>query len=173
MEKTNKRSQEKRKINKQWTKDEITILIEMFEARPDLWDPSRSNYSNRYGHKPFRICFGKLFFSRLISIVHILFTAYSRVHKQNIVEEIATRLKVTVSEITSKFHSLRSQFNRECSKEKKQKSGSASSEAYISKWEYMSSLQFLKAKTVAGETVSSLVRFVFVLFIQSNKFKRI
>lgn len=48
MEKTNKRTQDKRKVNKQWTRDEIKLLIEEYEARPDLWDPSRSNYINRY-----------------------------------------------------------------------------------------------------------------------------
>lgn len=40
-------SQNKRKINRQWEKDEVKALIESFEARPDLWDPSRANYSNR------------------------------------------------------------------------------------------------------------------------------
>lgn len=87
-----------------------------------------------------------------------LFHSHSRNHKQTLVEEIAASLNVTVAEITSKFHSMRSQFNRECSKEKKQKSGSASNENYTSKWEYMSSMQFLKAKTVTGETISSLVQ---------------
>lgn len=86
------------------------------------------------------------------------FHSYFRNQKQNLLEDIADKLNVTVCEITSKFHSMRSQFNRECSKEKKQKSGSASDENYTSKWEYMSSMQFLKVKAAASETISSLVQ---------------
>lgn len=50
MDKTKKQTQDKRKVNKQWTKEETKILIEEYESRPDLWDPSRSDYSNRYAH---------------------------------------------------------------------------------------------------------------------------
>lgn len=50
--------------------------------------------------------------------------------------------------------SLRTQFNRESSKEKTQKSGSSSNELYKSKWEYMSSLHFLKMG--AGATLMSV-----------------
>lgn len=55
--------------------------------------------------------------------------------KQKLLEEIAQLLKVTSDEVVAKVHSLRSQFNRESSKEKKQKSGAASEENYTSKWE--------------------------------------
>lgn len=48
MEKTNKRTQDKRKVNKEWKKDEIQTLIEEYEARPDLWDPARPDYCNRF-----------------------------------------------------------------------------------------------------------------------------
>lgn len=80
--------------------------------------------------------------------------------KQKSLEEIASKLNVTAQEVTAKLHSLRSQFNRECSKEKKQKSGSAANEAYTSKWEYMQCLRFLKANTVTGVTISNLVIFL-------------
>lgn len=126
MASANKSSTNKRKINRQWEKAEIKILIEEYEARSDLWDPQRPNYMNRN-------------------------------IKQKLIAEIATKLDVTADEINAKFHSLRAQFNRECSKEKQQKSGSGSNENYTSKWEFMSSLRFLKAKTVAGETRSSMV----------------
>lgn len=98
-----------------------------------------------------------------------LIDKHSRNRKQTLSEEIASTLNITVAEITSKFHALRSQFNRECSKEAKQKSGSGSNEVYTSKWEYMSTMKFLKTKIVAGETVSSLVRFIhyFCLFNQN------
>lgn len=36
-----------RKIQKKWTAAEVNRLIELFEQRPDLWNPSRENYSNR------------------------------------------------------------------------------------------------------------------------------
>lgn len=44
-----KSNSKKRKISKQWERNEIKKLIEAVEARPDIWDSSRSNYSNRYG----------------------------------------------------------------------------------------------------------------------------
>lgn len=37
----------KRKVNRQWDKNEIKKLIEELESRPELWDPSSSNYPNR------------------------------------------------------------------------------------------------------------------------------
>lgn len=119
-------NQKKRKITKSWEKNEIKRLIEAVEARPDIWDSSRPNYSNRN-------------------------------IKQKLLQEIATDLKVTCQDVTAKFHALRTQFNRESNKEKQQKSGSASSENYVSKWEYMSSLQFLKSNNVPGITFSNLV----------------
>ncbi|XP_031637850.1 uncharacterized protein LOC116350247 [Contarinia nasturtii] len=76
--------------------------------------------------------------------------------KQKLLQEMAISLNVTSQEISSKLHSLRTQFNRECSREKKQKSGSGGDEIYISKWEYMSSLHFLKVGSVSGETFSNL-----------------
>lgn len=36
-----------RKVTKTWSKDEVRTLINELESRPDLWDPSRQNYSNR------------------------------------------------------------------------------------------------------------------------------
>lgn len=36
-----------RKVTRQWSKSEIKTLIHEFEARPDLYDPSRRNYPNR------------------------------------------------------------------------------------------------------------------------------
>lgn len=47
MEQANQSKQKNRKINRQWSKIEIKNLIEEFESRRDLWDPSRGNYSNR------------------------------------------------------------------------------------------------------------------------------
>lgn len=47
MDQTNQSKQKNRKINRQWSKIEVKSLINEFEARPDLWDPSRANYSNR------------------------------------------------------------------------------------------------------------------------------
>lgn len=38
---------DKRKINRSLAKTEVKTLIEEYEARPDLWDPSRPNYLNR------------------------------------------------------------------------------------------------------------------------------
>lgn len=73
------------------------------------------------------------------------------------IAEIAKELKVSSEEVTGKIHSLKTQFNRECNREKKQKSGSGAEEAYVSKWEYLSSLRFLSVATVSGETVSNLV----------------
>lgn len=77
--------------------------------------------------------------------------------KQKMLNEIADVLGVTAQDVSAKFHALRTQFNRECSREKKQKSGSSSDENYVSKWEYMSSLQFLKINAVASVTISNLV----------------
>lgn len=72
-------------------------------------------------------------------------------------KQIEDVLNIPSSEISSKLHSLRTQFNRECSRVKTQKSGSGSDDAYTSKWEYFSSLQFLKVSTMPGETISNLV----------------
>ena len=37
--------EDKRAVKKNWAKNEICKLIEAFEARPDLWDPSRRLWS--------------------------------------------------------------------------------------------------------------------------------
>lgn len=39
--------QNKTKVTRPWEKAEIKTLISEFEIRPDLWDPSRSSYSDR------------------------------------------------------------------------------------------------------------------------------
>lgn len=78
--------------------------------------------------------------------------------KKKLLGEIATILEIDELEITSKFHSLRTQFNREANKERQQKSGSGADDVYVSKWEFMSSLRFLKANTVPGATFSNLVK---------------
>lgn len=44
---SNKKVQNKRKVTKQWEKEQIKLLISEFESRQDLWDPSRPNYSDR------------------------------------------------------------------------------------------------------------------------------
>lgn len=72
-------------------------------------------------------------------------------------DEIGAVLGVTAQDVSAKIHSLRTQFNRECSREKKTKSGSSSDETFVSKWEYMSSLQFLKINAVDSVTISNLV----------------
>lgn len=115
-----------RKITKRWTDIEIKSLIEHYEERPDLWDPSRPKYMDR-------------------------------VVKESLVAEIATKLGIPADEVKSKFHSLRSQFNRECNKERNTKSGAGRDENYVSKWTYKSSLQFLQISTATGSTTSSLV----------------
>lgn len=65
-------------------------------------------------------------------------------------------LGVSSQEASAKFHTLRTQFNRESAREKKTKSGSSSNELYVSKWEYMSCLQFLRINTVISVTTSNL-----------------
>lgn len=42
MEKKNQR-----KVVRSWEKSEIKRLIQIYEDKPDLWDPSRENYQNR------------------------------------------------------------------------------------------------------------------------------
>lgn len=83
--------------------------------------------------------------------------------KQKLLQEIATELNVSSQDVTAKFHALRTQFNRESNKEKQQKSGSGSADIYTSKWEYMSSLKFLKSSNVPGVTFSNLVLSPFLL----------
>lgn len=72
-------------------------------------------------------------------------------------QEISSEMGISAADISSKFHALRSQFNRECNKEKKQKSGSGSEDLYVSRWEFMSSMRFLKASSDPGVTISNLV----------------
>lgn len=36
-----------RKVTKTWSKTEVRTLIQELELRPELWDPSQQNYSNR------------------------------------------------------------------------------------------------------------------------------
>lgn len=76
--------------------------------------------------------------------------------KQSLLSEVANEFNATQSDVIAKFHALRTQFNREMSREKKAKSGAGSDEIYISKWEYKSSLQFLQVGTITGQTVSNL-----------------
>lgn len=71
--------------------------------------------------------------------------------------ELGDILSVSGQEVAAKIHSLRTQFNRECAREKKTKSGSSSNENYVSKWEHMGSLQFLKIDAVHSVTTSNLV----------------
>lgn len=85
------------------------------------------------------------------------FVLCHRVIKQNLLTEIGKSLNVDSQEVNAKLHSLRTQFNRELSRQRVQKSGSSSDDAYVSKWEYMSSLQFLKAQTLVSVTTSNLV----------------
>lgn len=115
-----------RKVTKKWTDNEVQKLIELYEFRPDLWDPSRPKYMDRN-------------------------------QKESLVSEVAKELNTTTEEVKSKFHSLRTQFNRECNKERTIKSGAARDENYVSKWAYKSSLQFLQITTLVTTTTSSLV----------------
>lgn len=46
---------------------------------------------------------------------------HNRNLKQKLLLEIANKLSVSSQDVSAKFHSLRTQFNRECSKEKKNK----------------------------------------------------
>lgn len=41
------KSKDKRTLAKNWPKNEVIRLIELYEARPDLWDPSRPKYVDR------------------------------------------------------------------------------------------------------------------------------
>lgn len=153
MEKINPK--DKRKVSKAWTKEEIKNLIELYEAQPDLWDPSRSNYMNRWV-----LSWKVAFFQVIFATSHFRIDHLFRNIKQKLLSEIAGKLKVDSKDVSAKFHSLRTQFNRECNKERKVKSGSGADDAYTSRWEYMSSLKFLKVNSVAVNTVSTLVNFV-------------
>lgn len=42
-----KKSKDVRTVKKIWSKEEINKLIESYEQRPDLWDPSRTKYHDR------------------------------------------------------------------------------------------------------------------------------
>lgn len=77
-----------------------------------------------------------------------------RTAKQKLLGEISLEMDVTAEEVSSKFHALRTQFNREKGKEKQSKSGSGTSDVYTSKWEYFSCLKFLSVGTTPGETIS-------------------
>ncbi|XP_031637792.1 uncharacterized protein LOC116350192 [Contarinia nasturtii] len=123
MEKNNQK--DKRKVSRTWNREEIRKLIELYEMRVDLWNPSSQNYMNRN-------------------------------IKQTLLSEIANELNVSSKDVSAKWHALRTQFNRECNKERTLKSGSGADEAYISKWEYKSSLRFLNVNTMSGATVSTL-----------------
>lgn len=145
--------QNKRKVSRQWNKDEIKTLIIEFESRPDLWDQSRSDYSDRQ-EKSLQVNYANLsFILRLSKIIN-----NSRVKKQKLLEEIGKVLGVSSQDVSAKIHALRTQFNRECAREKKTKSGSSSDENYISKWEHTKSLKFLKIDSMVVATTSNLVR---------------
>lgn len=113
-------------MKRTWSKIETIRLIESYEARPDLWNPSRPKYHDRN-------------------------------LKQTLLAEIANELNVPTAEITSKFHALRTQFNREINKERNTKSGSSTEENYVSRWDFKSSLQFLQVNAIESRTVSNLV----------------
>lgn len=104
---------------------------------------------------------GSILIVQLFYIIFILskfcWYLYFRVQKESQISEIAKELNIPSAEVKAKFHILRSQFNRECNKERTTKSGAGSDEAFVSKWEFKSSLQFLKVGTVAGNSVSNLV----------------
>lgn len=46
-ENENDKKNKSRKIQRKWSTAEIKKLIELYEERQDLWDPSRPNYQNR------------------------------------------------------------------------------------------------------------------------------
>lgn len=74
--------------------------------------------------------------------------------KQTLLAEISSEMNVASDEICAKIHALRTQFNREKSKENQSKSGAGTDELYTSKWEFYSSLKFLNVGTMAGDTIS-------------------
>lgn len=82
---------------------------------------------------------------------------FFRVRKQKLLDEIGIALGVPANDVSAKIHTLRTQFNRECARERKTKSGSSADGNYVSKWEHMSSLQFLKISAVDSVTISNLV----------------
>lgn len=81
--------------------------------------------------------------------------------RQKLFQEIAKSLEVPSEDVQAKLHSLKTQFNRECNKAKKQKSGSGVEDTYVSKWAYLPSLKFLDVRSVAGETATNLVLFLY------------
>lgn len=143
----------KRKVNRTWEKTEVRSLKSskqdlIYGIHRDQIIRIGNSLCSRNSHFPFRI------------------SSYSYVFrntKQKLLQEIATILKITSDEVTSKLHSLKTQFNRESNRVKKQKSGSGVEDVYVSKWEYLSSLQFLNVRSVPGETISNLVKLFITL----------
>lgn len=135
---------DKRQVKKKWTKCETKRLIELYEAQPDLWDPSRANYINRF------VFSTNTFYYKTFIFKLIIFSSL----KNNLLNEISKSLETTPEEVTGKFHALRTQFNRERSKVNQSKSGSGADEMYTSKWEFFQSLQFLSIGTSSGITYS-------------------
>lgn len=156
----NNNVQKKRKVTKHWDKTETKLLISEFESKQDLWDPSRASYSDRFEKMT-------KFFS-MMRTIKIAF--FFRSKRQKMLEEIGIVCGVSSQDVSAKIHSLRTQFNRECAREKKAKSGSASDENYVSKWEYMSSLRFLKINSVDSVTVSNLVMLITFFWVCRHYF---
>lgn len=86
------------------------------------------------------------------------FQSFGRNAKQKSIQQIATELEVEAMEVSAKWQSLRTQFNRELAKTRKAKSGSGIDSVYVPKWEYFKMLLFLQtAKGYNDKTVSNLV----------------
>ena len=100
----------KAKSAKDWTDDEISLLIDLLESNTCLWH--HKDYSKR----------------DLKEIAH-----------SNIAESFDTN----IASIKTKINSLRTQFGKELTKERRTKSGQSTDELYSSNWIHFDKLAFL------------------------------
>lgn len=91
-------------------------------------------------------------------------------HKLKLQSEIAEEMEIDSSEIASKLHNLRCQYNGELRKLKLKKSISGTDKSYVSRWEFFNALKFLSNAGQPCKTLSKSVSTQAFLFIFANLF---
>ncbi|XP_031327448.1 uncharacterized protein LOC116158758 [Photinus pyralis] len=115
-----------------WTPDVTTVLIHLYEEHPCLYLTSCNSYKNK----------------------NVRNAAYN-----SITAELNKNLNksLTVKDVQTKLHDLRTQYLSELGKIKKSKvSGTSSDEVYTPKWQYFEILAFIGQSTVVTEGESNI-----------------
>ena len=115
---------------RQWSDDQVKLLIETYQTYPCLWDINRKEYMNRDKKD----------------------LAYEQV------DEVMRPHGITRDEYKQKWGILRGQLMRELEKERKSsKSGIGTDSKYSSTWKWYKTIMFVNTGTVESDTEDTMV----------------